>query len=80
MVRAVCIVLMPRNAQCLRDDIILEGDVHSPTSAYRLICPPGCGTMVHDGVVGTTHPHRITRILAIDTQATLEPDMAANDV
>ena len=31
-------------------------------------------------MVGTTHPHRITRILAIYTQSALKTDMTADNV
>ena len=80
VVGAVGIVLMACNAQCLRDDIILECDVQCSATAYRLVGTPGSGAMVYDGVVGTTHAHCIARILAVDAQTAFETDMPANHV
>ena len=80
MVAAVGIVFVPGDAQCLADDTVLEGDVLSAAPAHGLVGAPGCGAMVHDGMVGTGHAHRVAGVLAIDAQSALEADMPADDI
>ena len=80
MISTVSIILMARDTQCLRDDTILERDIPGTTSTHRLVRAPGSCAVIHNGVIGTRHTHRIARILAIYSQAALKADMPANDV
>ena len=80
VVCAVRIVLMSGNAQCLADDAVLERHVQGSATRDRLVGAPGCRTVVHNGVVGSRHTHRITCILAIDAESALKTHVATDDV
>ena len=66
VVGTVGIVLVAGNAQCLRDDAVLEADVLGATARDGLVSAPGSSAVVYDGVVGTAHAHGVARVFTVD--------------